>query len=542
LTTMLSRLPQACTLALALLLLPLGAAAQAIGSGGTTTTAAAVRTLTGRVINGKTGGAVPRALVTINTRSVLTDALGRFEFPGFTDSQAVARAQKPGFASSLDANQQQAMVRITDMDAPIELKLYPDGIITGTVTGRDGLPLTRISVSLLRAQYNIVGMQSFNAGFSQTDSHGQFRFRQPPGRYRISLRYTPRAPDSGFAVLPVQFPETSSSHDSGFFELSSGQELNIDLRPRSGPSYTVMLHTDLDEGRGNLRIEATGAGGESFDVGAQRSGQQGEYRVNLPNGTYLLHALMQQQDAALEGTTRVTVAGRNPDPVDLHLSPVASIPVDFSMDLDPATTTSTVVNSPPSPTVQNLNLYFHSLAAIEGQNSDIRPTAGPDKTFNFRLPAGRYRLTGGFGGGFWHVESANYGQSNLLTDELVMAAGATGSTLRVVVSNSSGQISGTIEPVPAAGSTVSPGWVYLVPQFPSLTPFTQLRISTTGAWSASLAPGTYQAIAVSDPIQADLRDPAVAARYTRLGKPVVVTDAVKATLTLDLITELKEKP
>ena len=105
-------------------------------------TSAVVRTVQGHVVNALDGSPLARVLVTINGRNVLTDSRGHFEFPGYTDATANVTLLKPGFSQKSDASQPQASVRLNDLDASAELKLYPDVIISGVVTGRDGLPLS----------------------------------------------------------------------------------------------------------------------------------------------------------------------------------------------------------------------------------------------------------------------------------------------------------------------------------------------------------------------------------------------------------------
>ena len=69
--------------------------------------------VSGRVVNALNGAAIQRALVTLNSRTVLTDADGAFRFSHFTDNLARTQVQssapkawvkltKPGFQSALN--------------------------------------------------------------------------------------------------------------------------------------------------------------------------------------------------------------------------------------------------------------------------------------------------------------------------------------------------------------------------------------------------------------------------------------------------------
>ena len=54
------------------------------------------------MINATTGAPVPRALVRLNNRAVLTDHEGKFRFDQNTDSSANMLVTKPGFSASTE--------------------------------------------------------------------------------------------------------------------------------------------------------------------------------------------------------------------------------------------------------------------------------------------------------------------------------------------------------------------------------------------------------------------------------------------------------
>ncbi len=506
--------------------------------------------LSGQVVNGITGAGVPRALVTIGGRSVLTDSEGHFELPGYTGTQANAMVRKPGYTASLDALAPINRL-ITNLDAPIELKLYPDGVITGTVTDREGTPLPRVAVSLTRAFYDTTGLRSQAAGISMTDSHGRYRFREVPGRYRISLRYAARLPDSDVAVLPAHFPDGSASRDDGFFVLGSGEERSVDLHAATSVTHVVRLRMDADGQNGGVQVVAINQAGDSFFVPVQMGGD--EIRIDLPSGTYQLKASRQNRDQSFEGSVKVTVANADVAGMTLRMAPVASLPVEWVTEISPVQASLNPAATPSGGqnTLQEAGLYLHPVSEqIEGFAQDIRPMPAGEGAFAFRVPAGRYRL-GAQSFGQWHVISASCGMTNLLTDELAIGGGSAGTPVRIVLTNAVGTINGTaldpsVSPMQTqtstTGSGISPGWVYLFPQFASLVPFMQIRIASTGAWNAYVLPGTYTAVALREAIAADLREPAIAARYTRLGKSIEVTDGGKESLSLDLTDLPKETP
>jgi len=179
---------------------PLGGGGSTPGSPTATTIPATVQ---GQVINAATGGPVPRALVRLNNRAVLTDHEGKFRFDQNTDSNANVIVTKPGFSASTEIQDPgNVSLQAAQMGVPIELRLYPEALLTGTVTAPDGTPLPRISVNAYRSLYDVTGHRWQIMGQAQTDSHGNFRMPVQAGDYRLETRYSPLDRMIDEAVLP----------------------------------------------------------------------------------------------------------------------------------------------------------------------------------------------------------------------------------------------------------------------------------------------------------------------------------------------------
>jgi hypothetical protein len=207
----------------------------------------------GKVVNGLDGNGVPRALVTLVSRRVLTDAQGNFEFDGFTQVKGAMTATKPGFSATADGSSLSRAASSPDLTVPVVLRLYPNAVVTGVVTGRDALPVAGVQVRLVQAVSDVSGLRWVQTGQSMTDSHGEYRFNPPPGRYRVTVEFMARARETGDVVLPVSFPEISSSDKSNSVVLASGQERRVDLQPRTGTAYPVTLRVEPANVR-NVRL------------------------------------------------------------------------------------------------------------------------------------------------------------------------------------------------------------------------------------------------------------------------------------------------
>jgi phage-related tail fiber protein len=134
--------------------------------------------------------------------------------------------------------------------------------------------------------------------------------------------------------------------------------------------------------------------------------------------------------------------------------------------------------------------------------------------------------------GAWYIKSASYGDSDLLEQELVVAPGASGTPIRVVVSNQTGALQGTVH---LNGDPVA-SWVYLIPSGPSAQVEYSIRSSSAGSYSfAHLPPGSYQAISFQRRHSADYRNPESLTPFGDHVHSVTINAGDKPTLNLDAV-------
>jgi len=356
--------------------------------------------------------------------------------------------------------------------------------------------------------------------------------------------FTARARETGDVVLPVSFPEISSSDKSNYIGLASGQERRVDLQPRTGTAYPVTLRVEPPNVR-NVRFTVTESSGDSFIMPAESS-EGGEFRLSLPTGTFQVRGHVDAQDVSQEGATRVTVSSHPGAAVPLQLAPLTSLPIELSVDpasVVAATTSSTTATTnsvtvqQPNPGQFGLRLHNEKNVGEGGVDADITPTyarmqPGQTQQASFRVPAGRYRLEGS-GGGSWHVESATYGQTNLLGGEIVIGQGSGGAPIRLVVDNRTGMLQGTVRmPDPVVNA-----WVYLIAETPSLTVANAVTVIAPGTFSTRVPVGSYNVMALDHQLHIDLRDPDVVKNFSTAVKSVDITTDATATVELELARE-----
>jgi hypothetical protein len=479
--------------------------------------------VTGRVINAVTDQPVRRALVRLNNRAELTDSQGRFRFEQNTESNANILTSKPGFYASPEyGDAGNLYLQSSQLAIPLELRLYPEALLTGVVLAPDGTPLSGISVSAIRSVYDDSARRWTPAGQSQTDSHGSFRIPVPAGQYRLQTRYILRDRTIGEAVLPVAVP--SSGDTSQLIRIHSGEEESFELRPTVSPTHMVGLSQSGSD-QGFMRISARASNGGTLQVNSTTPFGD-ETKIQLPQGTYTLTArLMANADAAELAETTITVPDHDISGVVLRFSPVPSIPVDLLVDGSSATEST-------SPGLSQLGLVLNSEQAdSDGGYVGVGLSSRPNQTFFFLALPGNYRLVGR-NSGAWYIKSASYGDSDLLTQDLVVAPGASGIPIRITVSSEMCSLQGTVK---LNGNPVS-AWVYLIPNGPSVQANYSTRSNSTGSYNfAHLPPGSYQAIAFERQHTADYRAPSSLSPFDNHAKSVTIIVGDKPTLNLDAV-------
>lgn len=491
---------------------------------------AAPSTVSGQVINAVTGLPVARALVRLNDRAVLTDHDGKFEFDQNTEDNGNIMIIKPGFSSSAtDSETPNIYFQGDQLAAPLRLVLYPEAVLTGTVLGPEGEPMSGITVNALRSLYDEGGRRVMNAGQAQTDSHGNFRMPVPAGSYRIETRYVARDQTTGLAVLPVVLPPETSSDTLDEIRIRSGEEQHFDLRPAVRRTHRVTATVDSSEHGVGSRITARSSNGSTLQINpiSHGSGEtgSGEMTMELPQGTYTLTARRNNPESPEEAEATVTVPDHDISGVVFHFSPIPSIPVELLID-----ESSTSDNGQPS--LQQFNLMLENdQPDLEQQSSAVRLTTLANHAFGFLASPGSYHLQAR-GTGEWYVKSVGNGVSDVLQQGLVVAPGAGGTPLRVMVSNQTASLQGTVK----LNGTPSVGWVYLISTTPSAESVFSMRSNAEGAFtSAHLPPGSYQAIAFERRHSANYRDPDVLGPLAAHVRSITVNAGDKATLNLDAV-------
>jgi hypothetical protein len=500
---------------------------------------------------------------------LLTDSEGRFEFPNLPESDITLAARKPGFFSDQELhpeNFQPVIVHLGANTPSMVLKLLPESNISGHVltTNGEALEDTPIRVFFQR----IVDGRKHWELRSQTaaDEEGQFHIAGlVPGRYLLAA-----GPNLGLIRPPI--PGTRSVREEGFGallfpgvpELESatlisvlpGQQVQAEFAVKSEPVFKVSGTVSGAAGlNGSLQFVARS--GDALNWSGNFDAQTGKFDSRIAAGSYVLRF------RAPDATGLVTAADL-PLTVSSDLTGVSLVPgpgFSLPVHVEERPSASSSQNAPNSPTIS-----FYSGPGVQpdqpqSDTSQIAfvppqlpcpqvrliPTEAPleeeapqadlvnnqPASFAVRnLVPGRYSVEIVCNPP-WYVQSATNGNTDVLRDELVIAAAHRPDPLEIVVRDDGTMLMGSLR---ADGEPVR-GNVLLIPEQGSLAQAKLTMAAPTGEFGfISVAPGDYKLLGFDSVDGFEFRNPDVLAPYLSRAVRVTVQPHEQATATVERIS------
>lgn len=457
-------------------------------------------TVSGTVVNSATGEPIPHALVQLMgplQQSGLTDSQGSFRFEDIPEGRALFMARKPGFFNSTELSRggggpRSAMAITADVSSLV-LKLTPEGILTGVVTGDDGDPLERVQVRLMRQVITNGRKRWEPRSQAMTDELGEFRVANlVPGTYyllaeaqRLPTARAAAEPNLGYA--PAYYPGVPERAAASAIEVRGGQTAQVEFRLRSQPLYDVSgVVTGMAPGQRGANIQATNRFGDTLNANLHFDPEDNSFTAKLPAGTYTVRAMSfgpQGPAARMSATLTVTA---NLGGIRLPLQEAMSIPVvvrtEFSQNSATGVSSASMKDAGPARYVslQLIGLDEASAAAYANMYG-----AGNQSLTLQNVEPGRYAAQISPHGP-WYVASASYGQADLLRDEMVVTAGGDARGIDIVLRDDGGSLSGSV----TQDNVAVPAVVLVVPERRSTVPQTQ-SASERGLTINTLAPGDY---------------------------------------------------
>lgn len=517
--------------------------------------------LEGTVINSLTGEGIAYALVTIsseNKQALLTGPDGHFEFTGLHSGRATATVSKPGFfvdgeqkipgtkpggmfvsnrsTGGYTVNSFGTNIEIGADTAPITFKLVPEGIITGHVEDSRGEPIER---ALVQVETSVIsdGRKRWTqmAGITSRED-GTFRIANlHPGRYYIKVRSIPRVRTledfnemnpMGYP-LSVYYPAASDRASAAPIDIAPGQHVEIQFALKLQPVFKISGEVNgWTKGQG-INIRLLSSTGEELGLPGRFNPADGRFEMQgVPAGNYRLEA---RGDSTGELPLHV---GSNLNGIHLVLRPRLSIPVIIRNE---ATRTpemkidnSVLHRMPP------INLVAHRTdfeseyrsASLEQRNDDSPPS--------LNVGPGRYSVDlSSFYNGVY-VQSARYGDVDLLREELIVQSGAAPRPIEVVLRDDSASLQVKIMR-PERDMMCG---VLIVPE----TAPGQVKVLNIGGDSenfvmgfiSGLAPGDYKVFAFDSLLSVEFRNPEVMKQYSTRAAHVSLAAGMTSNVSVEL--------
>jgi hypothetical protein len=238
--------------------------------------------LEGRVVSSTTGAPLAKAMVTLQVlhdqkHLTLSGKDGTFVFEDLEPNDYLISVKRVGF---LESKLTEISIASGERKKDLELKLAPQGVISGRVVDEDGDPVPQAQVVCYRSE-NVRGKQhSLESSSKEVDDEANFTFTNlKPGRYYLLAseglsqdRERPTGRGAGEALGATYYPNASGTAAATPLQISAGIEIrNLEIRMRK--VQVVRIHG---------RIANPGAGQPSgvylkpkaptpFDVGARQA-------------------------------------------------------------------------------------------------------------------------------------------------------------------------------------------------------------------------------------------------------------------------------
>ena len=252
---------------------------------------------------------------------------------------------------------------------------------------------------------------------------------------------------------------------------------------------------------------------------------------NVPAGSYIVKAFSQTANQT-SGRARVNVSS-NSDSLRLALGPAISIPVVVRMESRNASNAAGGTNWSVARPPVSVRLISNETAAPEWDSSFVQQTAGRDSMVLQNVDSGTYtaEVTAQAP---WYVQSATYGQSNVLYDNLSVATGGPSYPLEIVLRDDSASVAGSVK---ASDGSVPAAATVIVAPIAASKAIPKMAQASAGSFNVTgLAPGDYLVFAFDQVEGMEYGNPDVLQAYASQASHVTLSPNQNAQVTVDLIS------
>ncbi|HWX56860.1 MAG TPA: carboxypeptidase-like regulatory domain-containing protein [Verrucomicrobiae bacterium] len=496
----------------------------------------------GTVINSATGDPLPRALVQVLSpvqRAMLTDPKGHFEFEGVPPGTATIQAQKPGYLPSErpGPSWQASTFPIGPQSSPVTLKLLPQGIVLGHVADSSGEAIEGATIGMFRFAVRDGLKQREQLQSQQTDEEGNFRMANLyPGSYFISVhaRSNVFLADASTTRLgypaTVYYPSATDMASARPVQVAAGQMARIEFSMEKEPAFTLAGTISGYAPGQNAYVRIEDKSGDILPLAARFNPQDGTFELRtVPAGSYILRAGGQDGSGRQLNAELPLNVTRDIRGIPLALEPAISIPVVVRTEYTHL-----------HPELQSASPKGYLPVSISLHSGDLRqpnvylatePTDSPDTFFLRNVPLGKFSVTL-VSSGESYVQSAHYGTSDLLREELVVARGAPVFPIEIVLRDDASTLTIAVR----TEDTSLPHPVILARDgAPMQMPRLIYAAGNGTTVLGGLAPGAYKMFVFDSVEQLEYTNPDVLAQYASKAVSVILAPNGQAEVSADLV-------
>lgn len=493
-------------------------------------------TISGTVVNSVTGEPIPRALVRTNgmvQRTAFSDSEGHFQIDGLPLMKTNVVAQKPGYTQSND--DLRSWFQVGANTTALVIRLTPQSAIYGHVTDLSGQPIEHMPIRLTARGLREGRKMWEQRAMTESDEDGHFRFPDlASGTYYVSagpLDSDPRILAAGGKAKTgfphVYYPGVLDLASAQPIQVSAGQQVQADFSLSTVPIYQLAGTVSGRQPEQGVGFQLLTLSGDDISPAANFNMMDGTFKLDdVPAGSYIVRAISQSGMQPMRAEARVSVA-TNIEDLRLTLAPTVTIPIVVRME---SRGSSAPTNSPWSSNHPPLSVrLIPADPNLAEQFSTYQRSNGPMTLQN--IDPGSYTAVL-MPQPPWYVQSATYGQSNILYDDMTVSSGQS-YPVEIALRDDSASLTATVKS--SDGSPVNATVVVLSQPAGKITP----RVVRSGGNEFSaygLPPGDYLVFAFDRIDDLEYANSDTYGPYASQAAHVTLAPNQKTQVSLDLIT------
>jgi hypothetical protein len=405
----------------------------------------------------------------------------------------------------------------------VSVALVPQSVVQGQVVDSEGIPLKGVVVRAIRVEVQDgrrVLRHNYGAAVSGAD--GAYRLAPlAPGSYYLEAS---GAGADGRGYGPLYFPGMAEQAAAHALQARAGETLTADFELSPHPLYKIrgvlnnvppMTHVVLRLLRGEEPLSnptQVNGGNKSFEI------------ESVPPGSYVVQAFIPETIPADFGEAAITVADRDPAPVQIALSSAVDVRGRIEVVGGRRPARFVYVNATPLTPFPPLRIPPLSRAMMLADGSFLLRNLLPGKyEISVRLLPGSYIES-------MTASSPGRGTDDVQQNGLVIGPGRP-PELKIAIRRGGGEIEGRVEDAERGGAVP-----IVVARRNGTTRSVTLVSAEQGRFLASgLAPGEYDLYALPPSMPVEYRNPDVLDALRQFAGHAEVRDGLTGAVTLRLV-------